>query len=345
MDTYKEKYEAIMSDIDAAILGARDEKTKITLENIKSRNTESEDDRIRKMLFEFFSIKNGEEFKWNGFYIKDILAWLEKQKHNQISDEIKTKRSERVFFYQGKECSWEEMPIKERKHNYPYYFDGDIDCYPFVPKKQKERQDNPDAHEDSWQGEISSSRKDTKFDDYLKATPAERRKMKMTEILDEQKPAECLKPEKGYWYVCIKDFYCGGKKQNSKGDLVQAKGGMYMMGREDISEWFRKAYYDEIKTAEWSEEDEKRIQRICDFLWKNRKGDTDTIYQIEKDADWLKSLRPDSYKKCNSRWKPSEEQMDTLKEILEMRDYYLPYRKALSSLFEDLKTLLKDGTR
>lgn len=45
---------------------------------------------------------------------------------------------------------------------------------------------------------------------------------------------------------------------------------------------------------EWSEEDKKRIQRIYDFLWKNRKGDTDTIYQIEKDANWLIGL---SYEK------------------------------------------------
>ena len=176
------------------------------LETLAPELRESKDERIRKMLFEFFSIKNGEEFKWNGFYIKDILAWLEKQKHNQISDEFKTKRSERVFFYQGKECSWEEMPIKERKHNYPYYFDGDIDCYPFVPKKQKERQDNPDAHEGSWQGEISSSRKDTKFDDYLKATPAERRKMNMTEILDEQKPAEWSEKDKTMALTLMRDI-------------------------------------------------------------------------------------------------------------------------------------------
>ena len=46
----------------------------------------------------------------------------------------------------------------------------------------------------------------------------------------------------------------------------------------------------DIPLVEWNEEDGKRIQRICNFLWKNRKGDTDTIYQIEKDADWLESL-------------------------------------------------------
>ena len=59
---------------------------------------------------------------------------------------------------------------------------------------------------------------------------------------------------------------------------------------QEVLAWLEKQK--EQKPAEWSEEDEKRIQRICDFLWKNRKGDTDTIYQIEKDADWLKSLRP-----------------------------------------------------
>ena len=45
-----------------------------------------------------------------------------------------------------------------------------------------------------------------------------------------------------------------------------------------------------VGNAGWSEEDEERIQRIHNFMWKNRKGDTDTIYQIEKDADWLESL-------------------------------------------------------
>jgi len=41
----------------------------------------------------------------------------------------------------------------------------------------------------------------------------------------------------------------------------------------------------------WSEDDSVRLQRIIDFLWYNRKGDTDTIYQQEQDIDWLKSLK------------------------------------------------------
>ena len=42
---------------------------------------------------------------------------------------------------------------------------------------------------------------------------------------------------------------------------------------------------------EWSDEDFKRIDYICDFVWKNRKGDTDEIYQQEQDVKWLKSLK------------------------------------------------------
>ncbi len=72
----------------------------------------------------------------------------------------------------------------------------------------------------------------------------------------------------------------------------------------------------EQNPAEWSEEDEKRIQRIHDFMWKNRKGDTDTIYQIEKDADWLKSL-PMKCPKLSDNWKPSEEQQEEPDKSLE----------------------------
>lgn len=40
----------------------------------------------------------------------------------------------------------------------------------------------------------------------------------------------------------------------------------------------------------YTDEDKKRIERIASFIWKNRKGDTDDIFQQEQDAEWLKSL-------------------------------------------------------
>ena len=61
------------------------------------------------------------------------------------------------------------------------------------------------------------------------------------EIFPQLKNEPKLIPENNCYYVCIKDFYAGGKKQCSKGDVIQAKNGMYIMGRKDISEWFRKA--------------------------------------------------------------------------------------------------------
>lgn len=81
----------------------------------------------------------------------------------------------------------------------------------------------------------------------------------------------------------------------------------------------------------WSEDDEKRISRIADFIWKNRKGDTDEIYQQEQDVNWLKSL------KSKKHWKPSEEQMQALFEAklasTKNREYFL------GLLYEDLKKL------
>ena len=45
------------------------------------------------------------------------------------------------------------------------------------------------------------------------------------------------------------------------------------------------------KPTQWSKDDAMRLQRIVDFLWNNRKGDTDTIYQQEQDINWLKSIK------------------------------------------------------
>ena len=149
---------------------------------------------------------------------------------------------------------------------------------------------------------------------------------------------------------------------------------------EKFREYKGDEYLDEIeqKPAEWSEEDEKRIQRIYDFLWKNRKGDTDTIYQIEKDAEWLKSLRPQpkveltlldeniieaavafveqnnhfnvwrgidkhtvlkALRSLKPHWKPSGEQIQGLAHAINL-DVYDAQRYKLDILYNDLKKLM-----
>lgn len=78
----------------------------------------------------------------------------------------------------------------------------------------------------------------------------------------------------------------------------------------------------------WSEEDKKRISRIADFIWKNRKGDTDEIYQQEQDVNWLKSIKP--------RWKPTEEQMEALKYFI---SFHEDHARSLTTKWEEFKNL------
>lgn len=47
-----------------------------------------------------------------------------------------------------------------------------------------------------------------------------------------------FKAEHGKYYYCIKDYFSGGKKQASKGDVVQALRGLPIMGLDDASEFF-----------------------------------------------------------------------------------------------------------
>ena len=47
-----------------------------------------------------------------------------------------------------------------------------------------------------------------------------------------------FKAEHGKYYYCIKDYFCGGKKWASKGDVIQALRGLPIMGLDDASEFF-----------------------------------------------------------------------------------------------------------
>lgn len=138
----------------------------------------------------------------------------------------------------------------------------------------------------------------------------------------EQKSTECLKAEKDGWYVCIKDFYGGGKKQCSVGDLVQAKGGMYMMGREDISEWFRRAYYEEVRDvfepntytniAEWSKEDSNIAEELYGYFYYlqlTSDKEFSPSLSIDEILNWLKSLPKRFVLQPKQEWSEEDERM------------------------------------
>ena len=86
---------------------------------------------------------------------------------------------------------------------------------------------------------------------------------------------------------------------------------------------------------EWSEEDEKRMNHIIQFLEdKDRWKDSERAFPIEEDIRWLKDLRP------QNRWQPSDEQMDALDNFIYAKYPNVEkYEAAVKSLYKDLKKL------
>ena len=83
------------------------------------------------------------------------------------------------------------------------------------------------------------------------------------------------------------------------------------------------------KSAEWSEEDIFKVQRICKYLDEAKKYYAD-ITEVRECMDWLKSLKE------RIGWKPSEEQMEAL--TLAIHDVHeMWYKKHLLSLKQQLK--------
>ena len=111
-----------------------------------------------------------------------------------------------------------------------------------------------------------------------------------------------LKIRKNHWYVCIKDFYHGGKKHSSVGDIIEALGGMPIMSLRDGSEYFR----------EWTADDANDGDILTDgskvFIYNKNISDEYTLgcycltvkngtYSIWKDVENVcyrldKTLRP-----------------------------------------------------
>lgn len=97
--------------------------------------------------------------------------------------------------------------------------------------------------------------------------------------------------------------------------------------------------------AEWSEEDEEKLERVDDLLWilDSYIGDDCSISEeitqrLREEIEnvlcpFLKSLRPQPH------WNPSEEQMEALADTLEdMPEHYKP-KCTLESLERDLEKL------
>ena len=141
--------------------------------------------------------------------------------------------------------------------------------------------------------------------------------------------------EHGKYYYCIKDYFCGGRKQASKGDVVQALRGMSMMALGvKANEYFLPVNSIKQKT-DWSEEDDSKIESICRLL--KTRFDKDTCDEVgftrDKMCDYLIGIK----NKIRPQWKPSEEQLEKLHYA--MQNFGGETFKVLNSLYEQLKKL------
>lgn len=131
----------------------------------------------------------------------------------------------------------------------------------------------------------------------------------------------------------------------------------YYYTRTSMIDWL-KSLKDRVQPQsqqEWSKEDSERLLRIHQFIWANRKGDTDEIYQQEQDADWIMSIIQqqnqydkgynDGYSAAKyNQWKPTDKQMEDFRMLLDYNIGVFDYAKFMSadSLYEDLKKNLID---
>ena len=147
---------------------------------------------------------------------------------------------------------------------------------------------------------------------------------------------EDIKPftiEHGKYYYCIEDYWSGGNKRASKGDVVQALRGMNMMAlnSEEAANYFLPVNSIKQKSNEWDEEDEKMFRSLHNIIYVVRDCDCDSKEKKEL-SDWLKSLRP------QSQWKPSKEQIIALRWVLNNIPYNI-HKEEISGLLDQIKEL------
>ena len=218
---------------------------------------ESEDERIRKELIEAFE-RYDIESSWNGFPVKSILAYLEKQKVNTEGD-----------FGRGYDCGYQAGYAVAKNEMRPKVATATLDS-----EKQKEQKpidpsdDELQRHQDELYDFKVFAAKQAKEHHISFVHDFEWHNF-CAEILsyfNEQKPAECIP------------------------DSVKFEEG-FKTGREL---GFREGV-ESVKPAEWSEDDEAHMVSLLtrlEGMCKKGATFTKTRFAVSEDEDWLKSLRP-----------------------------------------------------
>ena len=327
---YKEKYEAVMLDIDTALLGTREENTKIVLENIKQRNSESEDERMRKFLIDILS---------HGSWRKDwpcspveCIAWLEKQKDNTEGD-----------FGRGYDCGYQAClnshgaewleKQKEQKDFRKLYEDiakSEWFKKAYVGKSLGEEDEQKEQKSAEWSEEDSDILRDAicatdiLAKDFKKDNPHLAKTLRVAKEWLESLPerftlqpkqewsefdADCLR--RAIWYV-----------ENPAPSVIKDTNLVLWLKSLPLNLKKKNEDVKKLCSNEWSEEDVRNLYNIIYATYDTYKNNEEYKKNL---TTWLKSLRP--------HWKPSEEQMEALMLAIEGK---CPPTSYMSRRLEDL---------
>ena len=147
----------------------------------------------------------------------------------------------------------------------------------------------------------------------------------------EENPTEIKDIENGKYYYCIKDYYSGGCKRASKGEVVQALRGMSMMALGvKANEYFIPVKSIASVRPVWSEEDKKMIEAALQFAHE---------YGRHGLWCWLKSLKDRVQPQPKQEWSEEDEEMleSTIKHLNEST--YPAFRSYIKKDIDWLKSL------
>lgn len=339
MEDYKKKYENLLHDIDIAIAGQKEGETKIVLQNLKERNTESEDERIRKMIIHVINITPATIAVQ---YRKEMLDWLEKQVEKKVDkcegcNNIKgcitcTDGDQYAHITEQKPADkvepkfkvgdWVVMgicdPLKIIDVIAPYYkvisTKGNLVSISI---------DYVDSYYHIW------TIQDAKKGDVLQANKCALIFDSLTKDIDGNIVISS-------WYYCDTETFYG--MGTCKPDLWVTEGVVPATKeqRDFLFSKMKEAGYEwdvekkELKKIEqkpaWSEEDDRNLSIAIQYVFQH--GYLSTV-------NWLKSLKE------RYIWKPSNEQMKQLGWVAEQNKDNM-IGKELMSLYQDLKKLRKE---
>jgi hypothetical protein len=277
------RYDEALPQLKGLLDGVHEEKCDIMEEDIIKifpELKESKDDRIRKAIIEHFAGSHSSMYPYKGFTKKQFLAWLEKQREKEkfIKKEldcIRGYRDEAIKRLNEIEKQGEQKPTDKKGMNLV-----EEEMTPF----QKKVFCIIDTAIEEEQG--------------LKQVCDELFALASNEI--KQKSAWSEEDENAI--QVLKDIVKHSDEINEN---------IYTMPlKEKLYDWL-KSLKDRVQPQpkqEWSEEVSPYYDDICEILINLLHSETANVNKtaIQKDLDWLKSIRP------QKQWKPSDEQIQAL---------------------------------